>query len=68
MLFQCGGLLNGQTEMEPLVIDFAKEEAKMAKKNSTYFCLLLIIQFLNRLCNIFSQINSAEKVLPNNEF
>ena len=44
--------------MEPLVIDWTKEEAKMAK----------IIQFLGRLCNIFSQINSAEGVLSNDEF
>ena len=37
--------------------------------NSPYLCLLLIIQFLSRLCNIFfSQINSTEGVLPNDEF
>ena len=35
--------------MEPLVIDWAKEEEKMAK----IICLLLIIQFLSRLCNNF---------------
>ena len=30
---------------------------------------IAIIQFLSRLCNIsFSQINSAEGVLPNDEF
>ena len=53
--------------MESLVINWAKEEAKMAKYNSAYSCLLLIIQFLSRLCNIFSQINCAEGVLPNDE-
>ena len=65
-----------QIEMEPLVIDWAKEEPKMGQRrtkdganNSAYLCLLLIIQFLSRLCNIFfSQINSAEGVLPNDEF
>ena len=38
------------------------------KKNQRYLCLLLIIQFLSQLCNIFSKINSAEGVLPNDEF
>ena len=37
--------------------------------NSAYLYLLLIIQFLSRLWNIFfSQINSAEEMLPNDEF
>ena len=54
-----------QSGIEPLVIDWAKEEPK---NNSGYLCLLLIIQFLSRLCNIFfSQIDSAEGVLPNDE-
>ena len=54
-----------QIGMEPLVIDWAKEEPN----NSAYLGLLLIIQFLSRLCNIFfCQINSAEGVLPNDEF
>ena len=58
-----------QSGIEPLVIDWAKEEPKMGQNNSAYLCLLLIIQFLSRLCNIFfSQINSAEGVLPNDEF
>ena len=58
-----------QIGMEPLVIDWAKEEPKDGANNSAYLCLLLIIQFLSRLCNIFfSQINSAEGVLHNDEF
>ena len=39
--------------MEPLVIDWTKEEAKLAKNCSAYSCLLLIIIFLSRLCDIF---------------
>ena len=56
--------------MEPLVLDWAKEESKMGQiNNSAYLCLLLIIQFLSRLCNmLFSQINSAEGVLLIDEF
>ena len=42
-----------QIKMQPLVIDWAKEEAKMAKIISAYLCLLLRIQCLSRLCNIF---------------
>ena len=58
-----------QIEMEPLVIDWAKEEPKMGQNNSAYLYLLLIIQFLSRLCNFFfSQINSAAGVLPDDEF
>ena len=54
-----------QIGMEPLVIDWAKD----GTNNSAYLCLLLIIQFLSRLCNIFfSHISSAEGVLPNDEF
>ena len=30
-LFQCGGFLDMQIGMQPLVIDWAKEEANMAK-------------------------------------
>ena len=30
-LFQCGGFLDRQIGMKSLVIDWAKEEAKMAK-------------------------------------
>ena len=30
-LFQCGGFLNMQIGMQPLVIDWAKEEPNMAK-------------------------------------
>ena len=51
-----------QIGMEPLVIDWAKKEPKMGQ-------IIRHIQFLSRLCNIvFSQINSAEGVLPNDEF
>ena len=59
-----------QIGMELLVIDWAQEEPKMAQIiRHIYLCLLLIIQFLNPLCNIFfSQINSAEGVLPNDVF
>ena len=61
-----------QIGMEPLVIDWAKEEparrTRDGANNSAYLCLLRIIQFLSRLCNIFSHISSAEGVLPNDEF
>ena len=58
-----------QIGMERLVIDLVKEEPKRWANNSAYLCLLLIIQFLSRSCNIFfSQINSAEGVLPNDDF
>ena len=45
-----------QIGMEPLVIDWNKEA-----NNSAYLCLLLIIQFLSRLCNIFSARSMALK-------
>ena len=46
-----------------------QRRAKDGANNSAYLCLLLIIQFLSGLCNIFfSQINSAVGVLPNDEF
>ena len=68
VFFQCGGFFDRQIGMEPLVIDWAKKKQRW-RKNSAYLCLLLIIQFLRRLCNIFfSQINSAEGVLSNDEF
>ena len=57
-----------QIGMEPLFIDWTKEEPKMGQIIQR-ICLLLIILFLSRLCNIFfSQISSAEGVLPNDEF
>ena len=53
--------------MEPLVTDSAKEEVEIAKIVRNI--LLLIIQFLSRsLHNFFSEVNSTEGVLPNNEF
>ena len=54
--------------MEPLVIDWAKEESKMSKivRNNH---LTANISILSRLCpNLFSQVNSTEGVLPNDEF
>ena len=45
-----------------------QRRSKDGENNLAYLCLLLIIQFLSRLCNIFSQINSAEGVLHNDEF
>ena len=47
-----------QIGIEPLVIDWAKEEPKMGQIISAYLCLLLIIQFLSRLCNIFFSAKS----------
>ena len=44
-----------QIGIEPFVIDWAKEEPKIGANNSAYLCLLLIIQFSSRLCNIFFQ-------------
>ena len=46
--------------MEPLVIDWTKEEGTMAKIIQ-YIYLLLIIQFLSRLCNIFLARSKAPK-------
>ena len=60
MLFHCGGVLDRQIGMEPLVIDSAKEEAKMAKI-IRHLCLLLVINFLSRLCNIFLARSNALK-------
>ena len=41
----------------------------LSQRRTKDLCLLLIVQFLSRLCNIFfSQINSAEGELPNDEF
>ena len=39
-LFQCGGFLDRQLGMEPFVIDWAKEEAKMVKivRNTHLYC------------------------------
>ena len=38
--------------MEPLIINWANEEAKMAKI-IRHIYVIAIIQFLGRLCNIF---------------
>ena len=40
---------NWNGSMESLVIDWAKEEANIL----AYLCLLLVIKFLSRLCNMF---------------
>ena len=61
-------LLDRQIGMQPLAIEWAKEEAKMAEKRSIYLCLLLIILFLRQLCKIFRQLNSAKGVLRHDEF
>ena len=45
-----------------------QRRTKDGTNNSAYLCLLLIIQFISRYANFFSQINSAEGVLPNDEF
>ena len=53
-----------QIGMEPLVIDWAKEEPKMGQIiRHIYVCIsmLLIIQFLSRSCNIFSARSIALK-------
>ena len=58
--------------MEPFVTNWVKEEAKMAIVRNivrNISCLLLIILFISRLYNnFFSQVNSAEGVVPNDEF
>ena len=54
--------------MEQLVIDWAKEEAKMARTVRNTHGLLLIILFLSQLYNnLFSQVNSASAVMMNLE-
>ena len=46
-----------------------QRRSKYGESNSAYLCLLLKIQFLSRLCNIFfSQIIRGKGVLPNDEF
>ena len=42
-----------QIGMEPLVIDWVKEEPKMGQIIPHIYGLLLIIQFFSRLCNFF---------------
>ena len=54
--------------MEPLVIYWAKEEAKMARI-VRIFMFIANISIFSRLYNdFFSQVNSAEGALPNDEF
>ena len=59
-VIQCRGFLDMQIGMEPLVIDWAKEEPKMGQM-IWHLCLLLIIQFLGRLYNFFSARSIALK-------
>ena len=54
--------------MEPLVIDWAKEGAKMARIVRDIHLLLIIIFLSRSYDNFFSQVNSAEGLLPNDEF
>ena len=51
-LFQCGGFLDMQIEWNHLLLTGPNKNQDGAN-NSSYLCLLLIIQFLSRLCNIF---------------
>ena len=54
-----------QIGTEPLVIDWAKEEAIVAK---IIWHIYVNSIFKSIMQYFFSQINSAEGVLPNNEF
>ena len=51
--------------MEILVIDWAKEEAKMAK---SFVIFMFVTTNNNNYIKIFSQVHSIEGVLANNEF
>ena len=64
----CGGFLDRQIGGEPLVINWANEDTKMAK----------IVRYIHIYCNdsilksimqyLFIHINSAEGLLPDDEF
>ena len=54
--------------MEPLVINWANEEAKMAKIARHIYVAANNSIFRSIIQYFFSQINSAEGVLPNAEF
>ena len=54
--------------MEPLVINWANEEAKMAKIIRHNYVAASNSIFRSIMQCFFSQINSAEGVLPNDEF
>ena len=56
--------------MEPLVIDWAKDEAKDGENNSGIFTFIANNSIFKSIdyAIFFSQINSAEGVLPNDEF
>ena len=55
-----------QIGMEPLVIDWAKEEPKMGQIIWHIYVYNSIFKSIMQY--FFSQINSAEGVLPNDEF
>ena len=54
--------------MEPLVINQANEEAKMAKIIRHIYVAANYSIFRSTMQYFFSQINSTEGVLPNDEF
>ena len=54
--------------MEPFVINWANEEAKMAKIIRNIYVAANNSIFRSIMQYFFSQINSAEGVLPNDEF
>ena len=68
-LFHCGGFLSWQIRMELLVIDWVKEEAKMAKI-IRYLFMFIVNQsiFKSIVRYFFGQNNSAEGVIPDDEF
>ena len=65
-----GKRYSSETEigMEPLVINWANEEAKMAKIIQHIYVAANNSIFRSIMQYFFSQINSAEGVLPNDEF
>ena len=57
-----------QSGIEPLVIDWAKEEPKMGQIIRISMFIADNSIFKSIMQYFFSQINSAEGVLPNDEF
>ena len=57
-----------QIAIEPLVIDWAKEEPKMGQIIRHIYVVADNSIFKSIMQYFFSQINSAEGVLPNDEF
>ena len=56
-----------QIEMEPLVIDWAKEEPKMGQIIQ-HIDVIVDNSIFRSIMHFFNQIYSAEGVLPNDEF